>query len=180
MRIPRYVIIAFVIIAVCVLTVGAVFCVTCLPGIILDLLTKYHESDPQKMMVYLSNRYTLTFPESTQPIKAATAALDASGNYAFIMKFQMKAEEVNTFLASFEETIDEFTIYNPALDNRLHKNYPEWFKTPIKSGQIRDLSRHATPAHLKNISFDFELYIDTSQNNIVTFYMNGVYIWEGY
>lgn len=180
MRIPRYVIITFVIIAICTLTTGAVFCVTCLPGIVLNFLTKYHESDPQKMMVYLSDRYTLTFPESTQPIKAATAAMDASGNYDFIMKFQMKTEEIDTFLANFEETIDEFTIYNPALDDRLQKNYPEWFKTPIKSGQIRDFRRHATPAHLKNILFNFELYIDTSQNNIVTFYMNGVYICDGY
>ncbi|HML73756.1 MAG TPA: hypothetical protein PKB02_04600 [Anaerohalosphaeraceae bacterium] len=168
--------ISIALIWLCLCVVGGGYLLIKLPGIVIDVLTRYYESDPQKMMVYLNDRYGLAFPKSTIPIKAATATTDASGNSSFIIKFQINYEDVNGFLANFEQSIDELAIYSPAADCRSQNNFPDWFKTPIQSGRIGYLRKKAK--NIKLIAFGFVLYVDLSKDDTVVVYMEGTYTSE--
>ena len=71
-------------------------------SLIFKLLTRYYETEPTKMIAYLSDRYSLSFPQNINNIRTAKVANDASGNYSFVMKFQNQ---------SFYPTIADNFIY---------------------------------------------------------------------
>jgi hypothetical protein len=165
-----------------IIIVSTVVCIIVIPIIVSDIFGLYHESDSQKMMVYLNDRYGLIFPKSVCNVQAATATtLEFSGatNTDFIMKFHIKPEEINEFLANFEMTMERMQVYDNGWNERSssHLHYPDWYRTPIGNGRVG--KARLTAKNIKGVSFGFDLYIDLSLRDYIIVYMNGCYKHEG-
>lgn len=148
---------------------GVVFLV-CNAEIVMNYFTDYHYTSEKRLLRYLDENYSISFPQSMTNVKVAEAYTGFDGSSTFILKFHANSDETNDFLMQFGEISERFKAYTPEADKRVGDKYPEWFKSPIEAGQIGNV-------HIRgfNVSHLTDVYIDMSNKSEFVIYMEGVY-----
>jgi hypothetical protein len=133
----------------------------------------YFEYDPDKMVVYLEEKYNINFPKNVREIKAAKSGMSWDRHESFILKFIAEPSDVNKFLETVVETI--LYPYYSSRDNRLapFESAPEWWTKPIEKGKRGRM--YVEVARIKDERSHIDIYIDTldEKNNVV--YLEGTY-----
>jgi hypothetical protein len=139
----------------------------CNPEILMNYFDNYHWASEKGLLRYLEKNYRITFPQSMTNVKAAELNTGFDGSSMFILKFQLSSDELNNFLTQFGEITESFKPYTPEADKRVGDEYPEWFKSPIETGQIGNVNtRGYNPT---------DIYIDKSNESEPVIYMEGIY-----
>lgn len=121
----------------------------------------------QDVFPYIQKCCHTYFPQSITDIKAETITKDIFEETTyFILRFQADANEVNDFLLRLGKTSENFAPYTPGLDKRFRYKYPEWFQSPIKTGQAGIIDIHEKT---------LDIYVDTGHENVSVVYMEGIY-----
>lgn len=130
--------------------------------------TKYQNTNPAKMIVYLEKRYAFDFPDSISDAKAAKRMTGFDGSSSFIMKFHIERDDVEAFVSSLGVLAESHVFF----DERQRESYPAWYKTPITTGKLSRIRRRKS---IHNADWSFYVYIDLGNEQEPVIYLEGCY-----
>lgn len=131
----------------------------------------YPETNPDKLIKTLEERFILTFPLDIRNAKAAKYYSGFDGSMGFLLRFHTPNSAAESFLESLTLEFNTNLEYSKEKDDR--HGYPEWFKTPIQKGQIFRINIKARKDVSHAAYYSFEVWIDTSNENESIIHMSG-------
>lgn len=130
------------------------------------------ECDSEKLLPYLEDRYSFSFPSDIANVRSATGNRTLDGCLDFVLKFSIPMDDLETFVHGIG-TVSSFDEYKEINDWRLENpSYftPNWFLKPIPKGKIAEVSVSGTT---------LKICVDTSDEDRCIVYMKGFYKFSG-